>query len=60
MAIGLIMLGTTSSSVINFLIQTASLAASEAVIYSVSVVELEVVSYLELFQLTAPPFNVNM
>ena len=52
--------GTTSSSVMNFLIQTASLVASEAAIYSASVVESAVVSYLELFQLTAPPFKVNM
>ena len=53
------MLGTTSSLVMNFFIQTASLAASEAAMYSNSVVESAVVSYLELFELTAPPFNVN-
>ena len=53
------MLGTTPSSVMNFFIQTASLAASEAMMYSDSVVKSVVVSYLELFQLTAPPFNVN-
>ena len=52
-------LGTTPSSLTNFFIQTASLAASEAAMYSDSVVESAVVSCLELFQLTAPPFNVN-
>ena len=56
---GLTMLGTTPSSVINFLIQTASLAASKVVMYSALVVESTVVSCLELFQLTATPFNVN-
>ena len=56
---GSTMIGTTPSFEINFLIQTTSLAASEAAIYSTSVVESIVVSYLELFQLTAPPFNVN-
>ena len=53
------MLGTTPSPVMNFLIQTASLAASEAAIYSASVVESATVSYLELLQLTAPPFKQN-
>ncbi|EFH51116.1 predicted protein, partial [Arabidopsis lyrata subsp. lyrata] len=50
-------LGTTPSSVMNFLIQTASLAASEAAIYSASVVESATVLCLELFQLTAPPLR---
>ena len=54
-----IMLGTTPSLVMNFLSQIASLAASKATMYSDSVVESTVVSCLELFQLTAPPFNVN-
>ncbi|KAK2456386.1 hypothetical protein QL285_003757 [Trifolium repens] len=53
------MLGTTSSSVMNFLIQTASFAALEAAIYSASVVESATVSCFELFQLTAPPFRKN-
>ena len=57
---GSAMVGTTSSLVMNFLIQTASLAAFEAAIYSASVVESVVVTCLELFQLTAPPFKVNM
>jgi hypothetical protein len=38
---------------------TPSFAASEAAMYSASVVESATVSCLELFQLTAPPFNVN-
>ena len=51
------MLGTTPSSVMNFLIQTASLAASDAAIYSAFVVESATVLCFELFQLTAPPFK---
>ena len=50
-------LGITPNLVMNFLIQIASLAASEAAIYSASVVESATVSYLELLQLTAPPFK---
>ena len=41
-------LGKTPSLVMNFLIHTASLAASEAAIYSASVVESATVSCLEL------------
>lgn len=41
----------------NFLIHTASLAVIEAVMYLASIVELAMVSYLELFQLTVPPFK---
>ena len=52
--------GITSNPWMKFLIQTASFAASDATIYSISVVESVVVSYLELFQLTIPPFKVNM
>ena len=59
-SIGRTMLGTTPSSIMNFFIQTASLAASEAAMYSDLVVESAVVSCLELFQPTAQPFNVNM
>ena len=55
-----IMEGTTSSSAMNLRIQTASFAASEAVIYSAFVVESVIVDCLELFQLTAPPFSRNM
>ena len=51
--------GSTSSSVMNFFIQPASLAASDAAIYSASVVESAVIDYLELFQLTALSFKVN-
>src|SRR5688572_10652813 len=42
-----------------FLIQTPSFAASEAAMYSASVVESATVSCLELFQLTAPPFSTT-
>ena len=41
------------------LIQTPSFAASEAAMYSASIVESATVSCLELFQLTAPPFTLN-
>ena len=51
--------GTTSSSITNFQIQIASLAASDTVIYSASVVESVVILCLELFQLTAPPLQVK-
>ncbi|KAK8556311.1 hypothetical protein V6N12_002719 [Hibiscus sabdariffa] len=51
------MLGTTPSSVTNFLIQTASFAASLAAMYLASVVESATVSCFELFPLTAPPFR---
>ena len=44
----------------NFLIQTTSLAASEAAMYSASIVESATVSYLELLQLIAPPFKQNI
>ena len=54
-----IMLGTTPSSKMNFLIQSASLAGSEAAMYSDSIVESAIVSYSKLFQLTVPPFKVN-
>src|SRR3954468_19475222 len=52
-------LGTTPSSVMNFLIQYPSFVASEAVMYSASVVESATVFCLELFQLTAPPLSVK-
>ncbi|KAL0423488.1 UNVERIFIED_CONTAM: hypothetical protein Sradi_0883600, partial [Sesamum radiatum] len=42
-----------------FFIQTASLAASKAAMYSASVVESDVVSCLELFQATTPPLSLN-
>ena len=41
------------------LIQTPYFAASEAAMYSASIVESTNVSCLELFQLTAPPFTLN-
>jgi hypothetical protein len=52
-------LGTTPSSVTNFLIHTPSLAASETAMYSASVVESVVVFCLELFQLIAPSLSIN-
>src|SRR6266542_1070967 len=52
-------LGTTPSSIMNFLIQTTSFAASEAAIYSASVVESATVDCLELFQQIAPPLRQN-
>ncbi|MFS7898947.1 hypothetical protein Hanom_Chr00s036088g01772331 [Helianthus anomalus] len=53
------MLGITSRSAMNFFIQTASLAASEAAIYSDSVVDWATTLCLELFQVIAPPFKVK-
>ena len=53
------MLGTTPNPVMKFLIQTASFAASLAVIYSDSIVESATVSCFELFQLTTPPFKTK-
>ena len=58
-SIGFRMLGTTPSLVMNFLIQTASFTASEAAIFSDTVVESGTVSCLELFLLIAPPFKQN-
>ena len=63
-AMGSALLGTTPSPEMNFLIQTASFAASEAAMYLASVVESAVVesavvSYLELFQTIAAPFITN-
>ena len=51
--------GTIPSSVMNFQIQIASLAASDAAMYSASVVESTVILYLELFQLTVPQLQVK-
>ncbi|KAL0287952.1 UNVERIFIED_CONTAM: hypothetical protein Sradi_7113600 [Sesamum radiatum] len=42
-----------------FFIQTASLVAFEAVMFSASVVESAVVSCLEVFQATTPPSSLN-
>ena len=50
---------TTQIYEMNFLIQTASLSALEAAMYSTTVVESVIVSYLELLQLITPSFNVN-
>ena len=53
------MIGTTPTSLMKFVNQTASFDASLAAMYSDSQVESAIVSCLELFQVTAPPFNVN-
>ena len=52
--------GITPSSATNFLIQNSFLEASDAVIYSVSVVEFTMIGYLKLFQLTAPSLYENI
>ena len=51
--------GIIQYSVMNFLIQIASLVASDAAIYSASIMESAVTPYLELFQLTAPPLQIK-
>ena len=51
--------GTTPNWEANYLIQTASLAASNAAKYLASVVESAVTLCLELFQLTAPPLQMK-
>ncbi|KAJ0796430.1 hypothetical protein HanRHA438_Chr04g0176191 [Helianthus annuus] len=56
---GFMILGTTSRSVMNFFIQAASFAASDATMYSDSVVESATTLCLELFHETAPPLRVN-
>ena len=53
------MLGITLSLVMNFLIQTTSFVLSNTEVYSVLIVELNLVFYLELFQLTSPLFKVK-
>ncbi|GKA26098.1 hypothetical protein Tco_0712207 [Tanacetum coccineum] len=50
--IGLFIVGIIPSPEINFLIQTASIAAFEAAMYSASVADIAVVLCLELFQST--------
>src|SRR3954463_1356046 len=52
-------LGMTPRSDMNSFIQTPSLAASEAAMYSASDVDPATTLCLELHELTAPPFNVN-
>ena len=52
--------GITPRSDMNTFIQTPSFAASEAAMYSASHVDPATTLCLELHQLTAPPFNVNM
>ncbi|GKG17152.1 hypothetical protein Tco_0362109, partial [Tanacetum coccineum] len=57
--IGSFIVGTIPSPEINFLIQTASIAASEAAMYSAFIADITVVVCLELFQSTAPPFKMK-
>ncbi|KAJ9545013.1 hypothetical protein OSB04_024720 [Centaurea solstitialis] len=59
MMLSRLILATTLRSVIKFLSQTASFAASEAAMYSASVVESAIVSCFELFHEIAPPFRVK-
>ena len=54
------MLETTHSSMMNFLTQIASFIALDVEMYLASVVESVVVTCLELFQLTTPPFRVKI
>ncbi|KAJ9544278.1 hypothetical protein OSB04_023985 [Centaurea solstitialis] len=56
---GLEILATTLRSEIKFLSQTASFAASDAAMYSTSVVESAMVSYFELFHEIVPPFRLK-
>ncbi|KAA0036841.1 hypothetical protein E5676_scaffold110G002110 [Cucumis melo var. makuwa] len=56
---GMFMSRTTSKSCKNFLSQTASFTASQAAIYSTSIVESAMHPYLILRHTTALPFNVN-
>ena len=56
---GLGAFGNTPSSITNLLIQTPSFTNSEVVMYLASIVELIIVAFLELFQLTTPPFIVD-
>ncbi|KAJ9566994.1 hypothetical protein OSB04_002960 [Centaurea solstitialis] len=58
-SIGLEILATTLRSDRKFLSQTASFAASDAAMYSASVVESAIVSCFELFHEIAPPFMVK-
>src|SRR5215216_3089563 len=51
-------LGTMPSSVMKFLIQTPSLDASAAAMYSASTVDPAITLCLQLLQLTAPPFKI--
>ena len=51
-------LGTMPSSVMKFLIQTPSLDASAAAMYSASTVDPAMTLCLQLLQLTAPPFKI--
>jgi len=53
-------LGITPRSDMNSFIQTPSCDASEAAIYSASHVDPATTLCLELHQLTAPPFNINL
>ena len=52
-------LGITPRSDMNSFIQTPSFAASEVAMYSASHVDPATMLCLELYQLTAPPFNKN-
>ena len=51
--------GITPISMINFLYQNASFVASNAAMYSASMVESVITVCLKLFQLTTPPLYKN-
>ena len=53
-------LGITPRSDMNSFVQTPSFAASEVAMYSASHVDPALMLCLELHQLIAPPFNINM
>src|SRR3954471_6570084 len=56
---GPVQLGKTPSSITNFFSHIASFDASQAEIYSDSIVDWETSACLPLLQLIAPPFNTK-
>ena len=56
---GSVQLGKTPSSITNFFIHNASFDASQAAIYSDSIVDWATTDCLPLLQLIAPPFNMK-
>ena len=57
--IGMASDGITLSSTVNFLYQNVFFVAFDAAMYSTSMVESAITVYLKLFQLTAPPLQIN-
>src|SRR3954465_11152598 len=56
---GAVQLGKTPSSITNFFIHSGSFDASQAAIYSDSIVDWATTDCLPLLQLIAPPFNMK-